>query len=168
MNEWQIAQLNIARLEAPLDSPQLSEFVGQLDEINALADAAPGFVWRLMSADGDATDVEHPFDSDMLVNMSVWQSVEALHTYIFRTAHNKVMARRKEWFSRISEAYTVLWWVPEGHRPTVYEAEYKLALLRASGPTSEAFTFKHVFAAPGTTSPDEVVPSSFEDTCPAL
>ena len=151
MNGWQIAQLNVARLSAPLESPQLSGFVEQLDEINALADSAPGFVWRLMSETGDATTVEHPFESDMLVNMSVWESVEALHTYVYRTAHNQVMARRKEWFARIPEAYTVLWWVREGHHPTVFEAEQKLLQLIEHGATSVAFTFKQVFAMPGET-----------------
>ncbi len=168
MNSWHIAQLNIAKLSAPLESPQLSEFVEQLDEINALADAAPGFVWRLMSESGDATQVEHPFDPDMIVNMSVWESVEALHTYVYRTAHSRVLARRKEWFERIREAYTVLWWIPEGHRPTVYEAERRLTLLRANGPTSDAFTFKQVFAKPGTTTIGGRLASSFDDECPAL
>ena len=121
-----------------------------------------------MSEAGDATEVEHPFSSDTLVNMSLWESVEALHTYVYKTAHNRVMARRKEWFARMREAYTVLWWVPEGHRPTVYEAERKLTLLRANGPTSAAFTFKQVFSAPGTTTSDERPTSSFDDACPAL
>jgi len=168
MNSWQLAQLNIARLGAPIDSPQLTEFIEQLDEINALADSAPGFVWRLMSEAGDAIAVEHPFDADMIVNMSVWESVEALHAYVYRTAHSKVMARRKEWFRRMPEAYTVLWWVPESHRPTVYEGERKLALLVANGPTAEAFTFKHVFAKPELSASDDGQISSFDDTCPAL
>jgi uncharacterized protein DUF3291 len=168
MNSWQLAQINIARLGAPIDSPQLSEFIEQLDEINALADAAPGFVWRLMSEAGDAIAVEHPFDSETIVNMSVWESVDALHTYVYRTAHSRVMARRKEWFTRISAAYTVLWWVPEGHRPTVCEGERKLALLKADGPTSAAFTFKNIFAKPGATAADGRPASSFDDTCPAL
>ncbi|NOX68937.1 MAG: DUF3291 domain-containing protein [Gammaproteobacteria bacterium] len=167
MNRWQLAQLNVARLDAPIDSPQLAGFVEQLDAVNALADAAPGFVWRLMSEAGDAIAVEHPFDSDMIVNMSVWENVDALHAYVYRTAHSKVMARRKEWFDRIPAAYTVLWWVPEGHRPTADEGKRKLALLDANGPTSEAFTFKRVFAMPASSEAEGCQVSSFDDTCPA-
>lgn len=168
MNNWQLAQLNIARLDAAIDSPQLSEFVEQLDEINALADDAPGFVWRLMSDAGDALAVEHPFDSDTIVNMSVWDGVEALHTYVYKTAHSRVMARRKEWFTRTPKAYTVLWWVPEGHRPTIDEAAHNLTLLEANGPSSAAFTFKRAFAMPESTPLDGRPSASFDDACAAL
>jgi len=165
MSQWELAQLNVATMLAPIDSPELSEFVSALDRINAIADSSPGFIWRLQSDDGNATDVEHAFGSNMLVNMSVWDSVEALHAYVYRTAHAEFMSRRKEWFQRMTDAYTVLWWVPQGHRPSTYEAQVKLDLLKASGPCPEAFTFKSVFGMPSECTSTE--PRQFDDKCPA-
>ena len=137
-----LAQLNIARLRAPLDSPELADFVAALDPVNALADAAPGFVWRLQTDDGDATSIR-AFDDDMLiVNMSVWESLDALRAYVYGSEHRAVMARRRQWFERMAEAYVVLWWVPAGHVPTVEEAKERLEALRREGPTADAFTFK--------------------------
>ena len=139
-----LAQLNIARLLAPLDSPQLAEFVANLEPVNALADAAPGFVWRLQTDEGDATSIR-AFDDDMLiVNMSVWESVEALRAFVFGGEHRAVMAGRRQWFEKMAEPYTVLWWVEPGHVPTVEEARAKLEALRRDGPTDEAFTFRTV------------------------
>jgi hypothetical protein len=147
-----LAQLNIGRTLAPLDSEQLSGFVGALDEINALADAAPGFVWRLQTEDGDATAIK-AFDDDlMIVNMSVWESLEALSDYVYRSDHKDVMRRRRQWFERMDLAYLVLWWVPAGHRPSVDEAVERLEVLRASGPTPDAFTFRAPFPPPGSVS----------------
>jgi heme-degrading monooxygenase HmoA len=145
-----LAQVNIARLVAPLDSEQLRGFVEALDPINALADGAPGFVWRLQTEDGDATALR-PYDDDMLiVNMSVWESLESLADFVYRSDHQQVMRGRRLWFERMSEAYMVLWWVPEGHRPSVDEAKARLELLRANGPSSDAFTFRSPFPPPGT------------------
>lgn len=144
----ELAQLNIARMQAPIDSPQLADFVAELDGINALADGAQGFVWRLQSDQGDATEVPHDFGPDMLVNMSVWASVDDLHQFIYRTAHATVMSRRREWFERMADAYQVLWWVPAGYRPTLVEARQRLDRLRRKGPTPEAFTFKQAFPPP--------------------
>jgi len=147
VSKYHIAQLNIAKLMAPLDSPQLSEFVANLDRINALAEASPGFLWRLQDEDGDATGIDF-FGSDQIVNLSLWDSVEALHNYVYRSAHVEIMRRKSEWFQKISEAHMVLWWVPAGHIPSVEEASNKLNMLRELGPTSEAFTFKKIFSAP--------------------
>lgn len=147
MSQYQIAQLNIARLKAPIDSPQLSEFVANLDRINALAEGSPGFVWRLQTDEGNATGIDY-FGSDKIVNLSLWGSVEALHNYVYRSAHLEVMRRKKEWFHNMAEAYMVLWWVPAGHRPSVEDAAQKLNFLREHGPTAEAFTFKKAFPAP--------------------
>jgi hypothetical protein len=145
---YHLSQLNIARLLAPLDSSQLAPFVAALEPINALADGAPGFVWRLQTEDGDATAIR-AFDDDMLiVNISVWQSVEALADFVYRSDHLAVMRRRREFFERMAEAFMVLWWVPAGHRPSVEEAKGRLALLRRGGPSSEAFTFRSPFPAP--------------------
>ncbi|MBI3710909.1 MAG: DUF3291 domain-containing protein [Proteobacteria bacterium] len=146
---WHIAQLNVARTVAPLDSPVLAEFMAALDGVNALAEASPGFVWRLKSDSGNATDIKVSDDPNFLVNMSVWQSVEALFAFVYRTGHNKVMVRRREWFDKPAEAYQVLWWIPAGHVPTVAEALARLAHLRAHGPTAHAFTFSERYPVPG-------------------
>ena len=143
-----LAQLNVAHALAPLDTPLLADFVAKLDEINALADAAPGFVWRLQSESGNATDIRHDSDPNLIVNMSVWQSAETLFEYVYKTAHTQVMARRREWFARPQQAFQVLWWVPAGTTPTVEEGLERLAHLQAHGPTPHAFTFKQRFAAP--------------------
>src|SRR5918911_5766971 len=111
MSNYQLAQVNIGRILAPLDSPVMAEFVAQLEAINALADAAPGFVWRLQTEDGDATAIRPYGDDRIIVNMSVWETPEALQAYVYRSAHVEVMRRRREWFSRLDEAYVVLWWV---------------------------------------------------------
>jgi hypothetical protein len=148
VSSWQLAQLNVGRILAPLDTPQLADFVNQLDEINALAEASPGFVWRLVGNGGNATDVRPDNDPDLLVNMSVWTSAEALFDYVYKSMHTKVMARRREWFHKI-EVFQVLWWVPAGHRPSVAEAMERLQLLRDRGPSPEAFTFKQRYPAPG-------------------
>lgn len=145
---YHLAQLNIGRLQAPLDSPQLEGFVAALEPINAIADRAPGFVWRLQTEDGDATSIR-AFDDDMLlVNMSVWESLDALNAFVHRSDHRPVMLRRREWFERPSDAYVVLWWVPAGHTPTVEEAKERLELLRGRGPTPEAFSFNAAYPPP--------------------
>ena len=149
-----LAQVNIARLAAELTDPRLADFVAALEPVNALADAADGFVWRLQTEAGDATSVV-AFESEVgdgvgvITNLSTWRDVEALTEFVFRTAHADVMRRRREWFLPIDEAYTVCWWVPAGHRPTVEEAEERLDLLRRNGPTPEAFTLRRSFPPPG-------------------
>jgi hypothetical protein len=163
MAAYELAQLNIARMIEPLESPRLADFVANLDRINALAESAPGFIWRLQTAEGDATALR-PMGEDTLVNVSVWRDVESLNTYVYGSAHVEIMRRRKEWFERMREAYVVLWWVPQGHRPTVQEAMAKLALLRSNGPTAEAFTFRQTYPAPDA---GHASPAPFDDTCPA-
>jgi hypothetical protein len=144
---FDLAQLNVARFKAPLDDPLMAGFVAALDPINALADGWPGFVWRLQTEDGNATAIR-AFDDDlMLVNMSVWRSVEALADYVYRSGHLDVMRRRREWATRMAEAHLVLWWVPAGATPTVEQAKERLGHLREHGPTPYAFTFKRRFAA---------------------
>jgi hypothetical protein len=148
MNEWHIAQLNVGRILAPTDSPQLAEFMGRLDEINALADTAPGFLWRLQSDSGNATDIQVSEDPYFLVNMSVWTTIESLFEFVYRTSHTAVMARRRQWFERPAQAYMVLWWVPAGHIPSVAEALDRLEHLRRNGPTAHAFTFSQRYPSP--------------------
>lgn len=142
----ELAQLNIARLKAPLDSPELAAFVAALERVNTLAESSPGFVWRLKDESGNATAIQGPWGAGFVVNMSVWRDAESLHDFAFRSAHAEVMRRRREWFHPMSEAYAVLWWVPAGHRPDVAEAARRLDHLRRNGPTPEAFTFRQALA----------------------
>ncbi len=129
-----LAQCNVGRLLAPLDTPQLAGFVAGLEPVNALADGFPGFVWRLQDADGDATSIR-AFDDDMLiVNMSVWESVEALSEFTYRSGHRDVMRYRRQWFAPMDEAHLVLWWVPAGYIPDVDEAKDRLQSLRRLAP----------------------------------
>ena len=141
-----MALLNVARMVAPLDSPQLAEFVANLAPVNAVADGAPGFVWRHQDDSGNSTSVRVLDDDMLLVNLAVWESVDALAAYAYGGAHRDVMRKRRQWFERMSEPYLVLWWVPAGHRPGVDEAVERLLHLRANGPSPEAFTFKDRYA----------------------
>jgi hypothetical protein len=142
-----LAQLNIARFKLPLDDPAMAGFVEALDPLNAIADGAPGFVWRLQTEEGNATSI-HAFEDDlMLVNMSVWESIEALAGYVYGRDHVAVMRRRREWAERMAEAYVVLWWIPAGSIPAIDEAKERLEHLRENGPTPYAFTFKTRYAS---------------------
>jgi hypothetical protein len=149
MSSWHIAQLNVGKAVAPPGSPELAEFMAALDGINALADRSPGFIWRLQSASGNATDILLTDDPTALINMSVWRSLDALFEFVYRSAHTPVMLRRREWFVKPTQAYQVLWWVPVGHLPTPQEAMERLEHLRRNGPSAYAFTFKASFPPPG-------------------
>jgi hypothetical protein len=148
MPSYHVAQCNIGRVRAPLDSPQLAGFVAALEPVNRMADEAPGFVWRLQTEAGDATAIRAFEDDMLLLNMSVWESIEALAEFTYRTPHRDVMRRRREWFERLADAHLVLWWVPAGTLPTVVEARARLEALRRDGPTPEAFTFHSPFPPP--------------------
>ncbi|WP_330179866.1 DUF3291 domain-containing protein [Nocardia sp. NBC_01503] len=142
-----LALFNIGRMVAPKDDPRVAEFYAELDRINAIADDSPGFVWRLVDEDSnDATSVR-PYENepDMLVNLSVWESHEAMFNYVYRSPHMDFLRRRREWFVPIKEAITVLWWVPIGETPSLTEAIERLDHLRAHGPTEHAFTFRNAF-----------------------
>jgi len=164
MSKYQLAELNVAELKAPLDSPQLKDFVDNLDRINALAEGSPGFVWRLKGDGNDATELR-PMGDKIIVNLSTWKDAETLRNYVYNTAHVEILKRKREWFTRMAKAYMVLWWVPEGHVPTVAEAVDKLEYLRKHGATAEAFTFGEAFAAPDAV--QSGAPFSFRDSCPA-
>jgi Domain of unknown function (DUF3291) len=164
MSRYELAQLNIAELKGPLDSPLLADFVANLDRINALAEASPGFVWRLQTSEGDATALR-PLGENTLVNMSVWNDVVSLRNFAYRSAHTEVMRRRKEWFENMPTAYMVLWWVPKGHRPSIQEAISKLELLRSAGPSEEAFTFRHAYLPPD--AGESRAPFDIGEECPA-
>ena len=146
----QLAQLNIARAIAPLDSEPLASFMAAIDGVNALADAAPGFVWRLEEDDDEhpgATGIRAYEDPWLIVNLSVWESREALWDFAYGGGHLEVLRRRREWFSALGEAHLVLWWVPAGTIPSVENAVTRLDHLREHGSTPRAFTFKQPYDA---------------------
>jgi hypothetical protein len=147
MSAYELAQLNVAIMREPLESPGMADFVANLARINALAEDSAGFVWRLQTEDGDATAMR-PMGADTLINISVWRDADSLNEYVYKSAHAEIMRRRKEWFERMREAHVVLWWVRRGHRPGTAEAIERLELLRAGGPTQEAFTLRRAFPAP--------------------
>src|SRR5215813_10444484 len=154
MKTLHIAQVNIGRMKGALEDPVMAGFVARLDEINALADRSPGFVWRLQTEAGNATDLR-PFDDDrILLNMSVWETIEALRAYVHESAHREVLRERHAWFERFEGVYAALWWVPAGHRPSTAEARERLALLADRGPTPSAFTFKDAFPPETALAPD--------------
>ncbi len=161
-----LAQINIGRMVAPLSDPQMAGFVEKLDEVNALADNSKGFIWRLQSSDGNATDIQAYDDEMILVNMSVWASLEDLSQYVYamESEHRHVMKQRRRWFERFDGPFMVLWWIPEGHIPTVEEAKERLEYLRTHGETEYAFSFKKPFPAPD--AQDESLPRIL-DECPA-
>jgi Domain of unknown function (DUF3291) len=165
MSAYELAQLNIGIIRGPMDSPVMAQFAANLERINALADAAPGFVWRLQTEDGDATAIRPFQNENQLLNMSVWRDAETLRQFVYHSGHVEIMRRRREWFERMSELYVVLWWVPRGHRPEVAEAIGRLEALRRKGPHREAFTFGQLFPAPD--APPGARPVAFNDPCPA-
>jgi hypothetical protein len=167
---FDLAQVNVSRLLAPIDSPLLAEFMAALDEVNAEGDAAPGFRWRLQTEDGNATAVK-AFGWDVgdshgvIVNLTTWASVQALGDFVFSGKHLHVMRRRRQWFQRAVEPMTALWWVPAAYRPSTDDAEDRVRHLRRHGPTSEAFTFRTPFPSPA--APEVAVRSDDDWLCPA-
>jgi hypothetical protein len=159
-----LAQLNVGRLRAPLEDPSIDDFRDNLDRINALAEDAPGFVWRLKDDDtGNATSIKLFEDDLEIINLSVWASVEALADFTYRSAHTEFLRRRREFFEGATQPILCLWWIPEGMIPSPQEALARLDHLRAQGPTATAFTFRHRFAPDGA----GVRPSHERDVCPA-
>jgi hypothetical protein len=146
--EFQLGQVNVGRLRAPLDSPAIAEFVALLAPVNDLADASPGFVWRLQTEAGNATDIRAFDDELMILNMSVWRTLEDLRNFVYRSDHVDVLRRRRDWFEKMTEVHLALWWLPAGRLPTVEEALWRVGLIRANGPTAEAFTFRAPFGPP--------------------
>ncbi len=141
MSDYQLAQLNIARMKADLGSPVMKGFVDQLDTVNAIADKSPGFVWRLQTEEGDATDIDAFDDSMLLVNMSVWESVEHLKVFVYETFHLELLKQKREWFNQFEGVFQVLWWIPAGTEPTLEEAKQRLAFLQENGASEYAFNF---------------------------
>jgi len=146
---WHLAQVNIGRLVAPEGDPRVQPFFDALDRVNALAEASPGFVWRLKGEGNNATDLRPTPDPLLAVNMSVWTDADALFAFVYRSAHTPVMARRRDYFERFDGAFQAMWWIPAGEIPTVSDAFSRLWMLDRYGPTPHAFTFKARFPAPG-------------------
>jgi hypothetical protein len=146
--KWHVAQYNIAWMVTPYEDARFDDFRARLDEINQLADRSSGFVWRHQTAEGNSTSVRIRDDARILINFSVWESVEDLFEYAFHTAHVEVYRRRKEWFDHAEDPWAVLWWIPTGHEPGVEEGEERLRYLTEHGPTPHAFTFKQRFPPP--------------------
>lgn len=158
---WHLAQLNVGRLLAPLESETLAGFVAALEPINALADGHPGFVWRLQTDGGDATSIRPTDDDLFLINMSVWSSLETLRAFVYTTAHVQVLRQRRAWFEQLATSHMVLWWVPAGHVPTIEEALARLERLRREGPTPAAFTFRAPFEPQASDPGDPLVDAEF-------
>jgi hypothetical protein len=146
--QWHLAQINVGRLHAPIDDPRIAEFVGGLDAINSLADVSAGFVWRLQTKDGDATDLRISPDERVIVNVSVWESIEALSDFVYRSGHVAFLRRRREWFEEFGNTSVAMWWVPAGHLPDLEEAVTRLALLEALGSTPDAFPLRDPHSPP--------------------
>jgi hypothetical protein len=143
-----VAQYNLAKLREPLTHPLLADFVSEIDRVNHLGDTSPGFVWRHQTAEGNSTAVRPREDQSVIINFTVWESIEQLFEFAFHSGHVEVYRKRRKWFEEVGWAYAVLWWVPAGHIPTVDEAEERLRHLDAYGPSPYAFTFKQRFPAP--------------------
>ena len=144
MTGWQVAQYNVAQARTSADSPEMAEFYQLIPQVNAVAEASPGFVWRLKEDPSSAAS-----NTFLLVNLSVWESVEALRDFAYRSSHLGAFRDRGKWFHRAEQAGVVMWWVPAGHRPSIEEGAARLDLLRANGASIEAFDFAHAFSAPG-------------------
>jgi heme-degrading monooxygenase HmoA len=145
---FRLAQINVARLVAPIDDPRIEEFVAQLDEVNALAERSPGFVWRLKSDGGNATDIVYNSDPFVIVNMSVWDSIESLKRFTYGSRHLAVFRDRQKWFEQMALPHYCLWWVPSGHEPSVTEGRERLEHYQKHGATAYAFWFSQSFPAP--------------------
>lgn len=155
MTSYHLAQVNIGLPIEPVESERLRGFVDMLEPINTLADAAPGFVWRLQTEDGDATAIRAFEDDRLIMNMSVWESVEAFAAFVYGAEHAAVMRERRQWFVPM-QVYTAAWWIPAGTTPTPADAVERLDLLRRLGPTPDAFTVRRPFPPPGSSATPDV------------
>ena len=148
MTNFHIAQINIAKAKAEMDTEIMLGFVERLDEINQLADQYPGFIWRLQTEDGDSTGIRAFSDSNLIINMSVWKDFDSLKNYVYKSAHVELIRDRQAWFKKMLESQIALWWVPVGHIPNFEEGKMKLRLLEENGPNESVFTFAKSFQQP--------------------
>ncbi len=149
MSKYQLAEINIARMKGVnINDPVMKEFVDNLDKVNAIAENSEGFVWRLKDENNNATNFNPYDDEKVIINISVWESIESLEIFMYKTLHSDFLKRRKEWFHKFGEAYFAMWWVPEGQFPTIQEAVYKLDYLQKNGASEFVFDFKNKFMFP--------------------
>lgn len=148
MPDYHLAQINIARMLAPIDDPVMADFVARLAPINALAEESPGYVWRLQSESGDATSIKVYDDEMIIINLTVWESPEALRQYVYKSAHSNVMRDRRRWFEKFDGPYYAMWWILAGHLPSPEEGKERLEHLHQHGETAFAFSFKKIFPPP--------------------
>jgi hypothetical protein len=134
-----LAQLNIGRIRYEIDDPRMADFAGNLQVVNRLAERSPGFVWRYIDESGNSTATRPYADARIAINLSVWESVEALERFVYLTVHNQFYGRRAEWFEHFEEPYFVMWWVPAGQLPSVTEAVERLEHFKRHGATEHAF-----------------------------
>jgi len=149
MSQYFIAEINIAKMKGvDINDPIMKEFVENLDAVNQIAEKSEGFVWRLKDENNNATSLNPYNDETIIINVSVWKSIETLENFMYRTFHSDFLKRRKEWFLTYGSAHTAMWWIPEGHIPTMQEAVDKLSFLQTNGPSPNSFDFRHKFPAP--------------------
>jgi len=155
--DFHFAELNIARLHRPLDAADNAEFVAALDAVNLIAERTPGFVWRLQDEDGASSSYVTAYDDPLqIINLTVWETVEALRHFTYKSGHGAYLRRRREWFEAPSQPHMVCWWIPAGEVPTVADATRRLDRLRADGPSTDGFLFTHPLPAPCTTGEAEI------------
>jgi hypothetical protein len=141
-----LVQLNVGRLVAETDDPRVAEFMAALDRVNGLGKRMPGFVWMMEGSELGVGNTETKLDGDprYLANLTVWESVEQLAHFVWNTVHRQFYERRREWFEALGERHLVMWWLPEGHRPTLDDALERLAHLRAHGDSGHAFGWAYL------------------------
>lgn len=149
MNNYNIAQINVARMKGiNINDPVMKEFADNLQKVNALAESSEGFIWRLRDDNDNATSFNPYDDEQVLINISVWESIEALEFFVYKTFHTDFLKRRKEWFQTYGKVYTAMWWVPAGQFPTISEATDKLSYLQQNGPSALVFDIRNRFPQP--------------------
>ncbi len=149
MSKYNLAEINIARMiGVNIDDPVMKEFVDNLDKVNAIAESSDGFIWRLKDAENNATSFNPYNDEQVIINISVWENIETLERFMYKTLHSDFLKRRKEWFQKFGKAYFAMWWVPEGHYPTIQEAVDKLDYLQKNGASNLVFDFKNKYPMP--------------------
>jgi hypothetical protein len=149
MNQFQIAQINIGRINGVnIEDPIMKEFVANLDSINALAENSKGFVWRLKDDSNNATNLNPCNDEQIIINISAWETIEDLENFVYRTVHSNFLRRRKEWFQSFGKAYAAMWWIPAGQFPTIQEAMEKLDYFQENGPSKTVFDYKNKYPQP--------------------
>lgn len=146
--KYYLAQINIALMKAPLDNPIMAEFADALDKINKVAETSPGFVWRLKTTSGNATNIRAYSDPKMLINISVWRSVQQLKVYVYQSLHRDFFVRRRKWFEKYQGEHFAMWWIPAEHLPTVKEGKAKLEYLSIHGDSPQSFTFAEPYPPP--------------------